>query len=230
VLTGGNKSAHEGYSDCSLRSVAAQVLADGTTSMGALPIGLVRSPTARPLSATSAPGLGLTPPHLHRDWGSPRHICTGTAARRCHLRTAARLKKGRTACAHAHTRAHTHGVRRARTDTHARTRRKGTRMLGYDLQHAKVLPLVCLVVCTVTEFSSNVAIANIVLPILKEQVAANAQWGLFQVVTCFGGFNRVFSVQPSEHAVLLMFAASLSCRHGRAPPLTGRSHLRVASA
>ena len=104
-------------------------------------------------------------PHLHRDWGSPRHICT-----------AARLKVGRPACAHANTRAHTHGVRRARTG-HAR-------MLGYDLQHVQVLPLVCVVVCTVTEFSSNVAIANIVLPILKEQVAANAQWGLFQVVTC----------------------------------------------
>ena len=53
-------------------------------------------------------------------------------------------------------------------------------MLGYDLQYVQVLPLVCLVVCTVTEFSSNVAIANIVLPILKEQVAANAQWVLVQ--------------------------------------------------
>ncbi len=49
-------------------------------------------------------------------------------------------------------------------------------MLGYDLTYVQVLPLVCLVVCSVTEFSSNVAIANIVLPILKEQVAANAQW------------------------------------------------------
>ena len=53
-------------------------------------------------------------------------------------------------------------------------------MLGYNLQYVQVLPLVCLVVCTVTEFSSNVAIANIVLPILKEQVAANAQWVLVQ--------------------------------------------------
>jgi hypothetical protein len=41
-----------------------------------------------PATATSASGLGLTPPHLHRDWanpahphpdlGSPRHIRTGT--------------------------------------------------------------------------------------------------------------------------------------------------------
>ena len=28
--------------------------------------------------ATSAPGLSLTPPHLHRDWAQPRHVCTGT--------------------------------------------------------------------------------------------------------------------------------------------------------
>ena len=70
MLTGGDQSAHEGYSECSQRSVAAQVLADGPTSMGASPFGLVRSPTARPLSATAAPGLRLTPPHLHRDCGS----------------------------------------------------------------------------------------------------------------------------------------------------------------
>ena len=35
---------------------------------------------ARPAAAaTSAPGLGLSLPHLHRDWAHPRHICAGTA-------------------------------------------------------------------------------------------------------------------------------------------------------
>jgi hypothetical protein len=72
-------------------------------------------------------------------------------------------------------------------------------MLGYDLQHAQVLPLVCLVVCTVTEFSSNVAIANIVLPILKEQVAANAQWWFV---------SRGTAAEPARQAPLL--ARSLS--------------------
>jgi hypothetical protein len=31
-----------------------------------------------PAPATSAPGLGPTLPHLHRDWARPCHICTGT--------------------------------------------------------------------------------------------------------------------------------------------------------
>ena len=35
-----------------------------------------------PTPATSAPGLGSPPPHLHRDWAHPRHICTGTAPKR----------------------------------------------------------------------------------------------------------------------------------------------------
>ena len=29
--------------------------------------------------ATSAPGLRSPPPHLHRNWAHPAHICTGTA-------------------------------------------------------------------------------------------------------------------------------------------------------
>jgi hypothetical protein len=28
--------------------------------------------------ATSVPGLGSPPPHLHRGWALPRHICAGT--------------------------------------------------------------------------------------------------------------------------------------------------------
>ena len=32
----------------------------------------------RLMAATSAPGLGLSRPHLHRDWAHPSHICTGT--------------------------------------------------------------------------------------------------------------------------------------------------------
>ncbi len=32
-------------------------------------------PTAR---LFVSPGLGSPPPHLHRDWAWPRHICTGT--------------------------------------------------------------------------------------------------------------------------------------------------------
>jgi hypothetical protein len=35
--------------------------------------------------ATSAPGLGSPPPHLHRDWAHPRHICTGTGLIPPHL-------------------------------------------------------------------------------------------------------------------------------------------------
>jgi hypothetical protein len=31
-----------------------------------------------PIPATSAPGLGQSLPHLHRDWANPCHICTGT--------------------------------------------------------------------------------------------------------------------------------------------------------
>ena len=31
-----------------------------------------------PAPAASAPGLGSPPPHLHRDWARPRHICAGT--------------------------------------------------------------------------------------------------------------------------------------------------------
>jgi hypothetical protein len=38
-------------------------------------------------AATSAPGLGSPPPHLHRDWAHRRHICTGTGLARCHICT-----------------------------------------------------------------------------------------------------------------------------------------------
>ena len=39
-------------------------------------------------AATSAPGLGASPPHLHQDWAYPRHICTERDwARRCHICT-----------------------------------------------------------------------------------------------------------------------------------------------
>ena len=121
------------------------------------------------------------------DRASPvSHICTGTGA---HPATSAPgLRLG------AATSAPRLGSKKEAPRALTHTRTKHARMLGYDLQHVQVLPLVCLVVCTVTEFSSNVAIANIVLPILKEQVAANAQWWFV---------SRGTAAEPARQAPLL---------------------------
>jgi hypothetical protein len=47
--------------------------------------------------ATSAPGLGAPLPHLHRDWAQPCHICAGTGAHRCDIRTTTWLRRARAA-------------------------------------------------------------------------------------------------------------------------------------
>ena len=46
------------------------------TNAGISPIRIPRINWARP--PTSAPGLGSSLPHLHRDWARPSHICTRT--------------------------------------------------------------------------------------------------------------------------------------------------------
>jgi hypothetical protein len=41
---------------------------------------------SEPALSTSAPGLGAPPlPHLHRDWRTPAHICTGTGLAPAHI-------------------------------------------------------------------------------------------------------------------------------------------------
>ena len=41
-------------------------------------MGMYDQPLRISAPPTSALGLGSPPPHLHRDWVHPRHICTGT--------------------------------------------------------------------------------------------------------------------------------------------------------
>ena len=69
-----------------------------------------------------------------------------------------------------------------------------SRMLGTSLQGFKALPflvllfLICLVCQTLTEFTSNVAIANVILPVLAEM-----------------------ALSIGKHPMLLMYPAALSC-------------------
>jgi sodium-dependent dicarboxylate transporter 2/3/5 len=69
-----------------------------------------------------------------------------------------------------------------------------SKMLGQSLQGFREIPflallfLICLVCQTLTEFTSNVAIANVILPVLAEMAVA-----------------------IGKHPLLLMYPAALSC-------------------
>ena len=48
---------------------------------------LENRPTVPCVSLMCTPGRGSPPPHLHRDWARPCHICTGTGLAPCHICT-----------------------------------------------------------------------------------------------------------------------------------------------